>query len=103
MTLDPGKEKALNIAMNKISGEFDNDMLAELILELDTDLLELTGFDDKELVALSADPFDEEPTEEPEKPKVKRYTTNELRTLAKGIYPAEAPAILDFLDVVDRA
>ncbi|MBF0595766.1 MAG: DNA modification methylase, partial [Candidatus Omnitrophica bacterium] len=46
------REKALNLALNKISGDWDKDKLAEIIDELtkvpDFDV-ELTGFDDKEL------------------------------------------------------
>ena len=33
--LDEKKEKALNIALNKISGEWDNDLLANLLKDLD--------------------------------------------------------------------
>ncbi len=36
--LDEKKEKALNIALNKISGEWDNDLLANLLKDLDTDM-----------------------------------------------------------------
>lgn len=44
--LDPNKEKALNIALNKISGDWDNDKLEELISELkQTDIdMDVTGF-----------------------------------------------------------
>lgn len=48
------KEKALNIALNKISGEWDNDKLALLISDLqgvDFDI-SLTGFNDDELADL---------------------------------------------------
>ena len=48
------KEKALNIALNKISGDWDNDKLALLITDLqgsDFDV-SLTGFDPTELDAL---------------------------------------------------
>lgn len=46
------KEKALNLALNKIEGDWDNDKLAELIEELDnqTDIdLIIAGFDSKEI------------------------------------------------------
>ena len=33
--LDESKEKALNIALNKISGEWNNDLLADLLRDLD--------------------------------------------------------------------
>ena len=49
--LDKNKEKALNVALNKITGEWDNQKLEDLLLELkeaDFDLL-VTGFDEKEI------------------------------------------------------
>ena len=48
--LDNNKEKALNVALNKISGEWDNNLLANLLKELDEDGYDvtLTGFDLKE-------------------------------------------------------
>lgn len=51
---DDDHERALNLALNKISGEWDNDKLAEVLEDLeDSDLdLELTGFDDLELTEL---------------------------------------------------
>lgn len=52
--LPDDKEKALNIALNKIEGEWDNEKLVELLSELnelDFDL-ELTGFDLDELEGL---------------------------------------------------
>lgn len=44
--VDKTKEKALNIALNKISGEWDNDKLESLLLELKNEEfnLDLTGF-----------------------------------------------------------
>lgn len=49
--LDQKKEKALNIALNKISGEWDNQKLSEVLAELQTDvnLAGLTGFDPAEI------------------------------------------------------
>lgn len=55
--MNDDKEKALNIALNKISGEWDNDKLALLITDLqgsDFDV-SLTGFDPAELDALFKD------------------------------------------------
>ncbi|MGL4283993.1 MAG: site-specific DNA-methyltransferase [Eubacterium aggregans] len=49
--MDEKKEKALNVALNKISGEWDNDKLALLIADLqgaDFDV-SLTGFEPEEL------------------------------------------------------
>lgn len=55
--LDEENEKALNVALNKISGEWDNDKLALLIADLqgaDFDV-SLTGFDQAELDDLFKD------------------------------------------------
>lgn len=51
---DDDHEKALNLALNKISGEWDKDKLAEVLEDLeDSDLdLELTGFEEYELMEL---------------------------------------------------
>lgn len=45
--LDEPKEKALNVALNKIQGDWDNDKLAELLTELDASAFDvsMTGFD----------------------------------------------------------
>lgn len=49
--LDVAKEKALNIALNKITGEWNLPLLKDLLIELDTGAfdLTLTGFDEAEL------------------------------------------------------
>lgn len=55
--MDVEHEKALNIALNKISGEWDNDKLADLIADLqgvDFDV-SLTGFEPAELDELFKD------------------------------------------------
>ncbi len=48
---DAQREKALNIALNKIQGEWDEDKLAELMAELDVGAFDvsLTGFDATEI------------------------------------------------------
>ena len=45
------KEKALNLALNKINGEWDYDLLAEVLSDLqkEDDLIDFTGFDEKEI------------------------------------------------------
>jgi ParB-like chromosome segregation protein Spo0J len=55
--LDKKRERALNIALNKISGEWDFPKLSELLIELDTgDFdMDLTGWDEKELEGLLVD------------------------------------------------
>lgn len=49
--LDEKKEKAANIALNKLSGEFDMTLLKDLIEEIDTgDIdLDVTGFSSSEI------------------------------------------------------
>lgn len=48
--VDKDKEKALNIALNKISGDWDKTKLKELLIELQgVNLAEVTGFDLAEL------------------------------------------------------
>lgn len=62
------QEKALNIALNKISGEFDIPMLKELLTELDDGEfdMDLTGFGEEELEKLLNDShLDEKEEEEP--------------------------------------
>ena len=55
--LSEEREKALNIAMNKINGEWDKDKLALLITELQAEDLDisLTGFDPAEIDDLFKD------------------------------------------------
>ncbi len=53
--IDMKKEKALNVALNKISGEWDTALLTDLLKELDGDgMASLTGFDLNELDDLFA-------------------------------------------------
>lgn len=54
VNLDDQKEKALNIALNKISGDWDIPRLKELLVSLDDGAfdLTLTGFDENELKKL---------------------------------------------------
>ncbi|SDH62377.1 DNA methylase [Aneurinibacillus thermoaerophilus] len=66
VNLDEVREKALNIALNKISGRWDEEKLAILLQELveSESSIELTGFDGEELEDLiSALPADTEPGE----------------------------------------
>ena len=55
--LDEDEEKTLNIAMNKISGSFDEVKLKDLLKEIDLSDLDttLTGFSDEELKKLIGD------------------------------------------------
>ena len=61
--LDETDEKALNIALNKISGDWDAEKLEDLLreLNLDTDIdIELTGFDTSELDTLFSGSIDKD-------------------------------------------
>lgn len=55
--MDEQKEKALNIALNKVSGSWDDDKLASLITDLTDSAFDisLTGFDAAEIDALFKD------------------------------------------------
>ncbi|MGE6260885.1 DNA methyltransferase [Heyndrickxia sporothermodurans] len=55
--LDETKEKALNLALNKISGEWDNEKLHDLIEELQKEdiSIEITGFEEQDLEQITAD------------------------------------------------
>ncbi len=58
------EEKALNLAMNKIGGEWDFEKLYEVMNDLRiTTELEFTGFDDKEVSKILDQFIDEEPEE----------------------------------------
>lgn len=79
--LDKNKEKALNLALNKISGEWDNDKLEAILAELkETEIdMNITGFsndeiDDilKDVIGTKEDDFDiEEALDEIEDPITK--------------------------------
>jgi ParB-like chromosome segregation protein Spo0J len=75
-------EKALNIALNKISGDWDaeklEDLLRELSLEQDYDI-GLTGFSNKEIDKLFGTPDDlEEPEQKEKEPNIEIKETYEL-------------------------
>lgn len=57
--LDDQNEQALNIALNKTSGEWDEDKLQELLSSMTLETLALTGFDpeDVKLPGLGEDDF----------------------------------------------
>ncbi|MEM3541178.1 MAG: ParB N-terminal domain-containing protein [Candidatus Bilamarchaeaceae archaeon] len=57
--LSKNKEKALNLALNKISGEFDEDLLRSFVDDLEFTELELAGFSPLELEKLEVEIDDE--------------------------------------------
>jgi len=62
LDIDEQKEKALNIALNKVSGDWDKPLLTDLLKELDTVGFDvsLTGFDIAELNELFGEPYTKE-------------------------------------------
>jgi len=70
VSLDADREKLLNLALNKISGIWDEDKLKELLGSLSGDVFDvkLTGFDDRELKALFPKARDSEKRESGDKP-----------------------------------
>ncbi len=56
VNLDPVEEKALNVALNKISGNWDIDKLSEIMQELvEADFASLTGYNEKEIADMLKD------------------------------------------------
>lgn len=53
--ITPEKEKSLNIALNKIQGEWDYEKLEEILKDLDTEVAELSGFSADEIALILAD------------------------------------------------
>ena len=69
--LDEIQEKALNIALNKISGQWDMPMLKDLLQELDTGAFDmaLTGFDMQELEEMMNQVHIEKPEKKKKEPQ----------------------------------
>lgn len=70
--MDEDKEKLLNVALNKIEGEWDEEKLKELFDEVDDEDIKFTGFTEEDIEALydGEEPDydeDEEPEEQEEK------------------------------------
>jgi len=86
--VDKTKEKALNIALNKISGEWDFEALAKLLDELKTEdyNIELSGFDMKECEKLWDEfmPKDEQEEEDiPELPEESVIQSGDIILMGK--------------------
>jgi ParB-like chromosome segregation protein Spo0J len=66
VNLDETEEKALNVALNKVSGEWDLPKLADLISELDNGIFDisLTGFDAAEIEDLFSKVHDKDVKED---------------------------------------
>jgi len=55
LDLSKSKEKALNLALNKVTGEWDKKKLEKLLHDIESIDMELTGFNDDELAKLIED------------------------------------------------
>ena len=64
--VDKDREKALNIALNKITGQWDEEMLANLLKDLDTVKFntDMTGFDRSEIENLFSNIYDKKVKED---------------------------------------
>ena len=64
--VDKTREKALNIALNKITGQWDDEMLAALLKDLDVVQFntDLTGFEKDEIAALCSRLYDKDVRED---------------------------------------
>lgn len=82
VSMSEEKEKALNIALNKISGNWDDEKLKELLSELDSNELMLTGFNEDEIDSLMNDIDIDEFFEEQEESNNKNEDTNSDYDLA---------------------
>ena len=82
VSMSEEKEKALNIALNKISGNWDDEKLKELLSELDSNELMLTGFNEDEIDSLMNDINIDEFFEEQEESNNKNEDTNSDYDLA---------------------
>lgn len=76
--LDGENEQVLNIALNKIHGEFDNDALAEILDGLDDALAGLTGHTEEEINGLQ-DGWVEHTEDGPKDTARRSWTLKELR------------------------
>ena len=91
--LDDDEEKALNVALNKISGEWDFLKLKEIFEELDADLLSLTGFDENEIGNLLAE------FEAIEPPDFDDEIPEDTRRIIKVLYePEQEEKLINWLD-----
>ena len=86
--LDETGERQLNLALNRISGEWDEDKLGELLLEMSKAGADigLTGFDDSELQKILADLRRRQrgdPDDVPEAPAIATTKPGDLYTLGK--------------------
>ena len=105
--IDKTKEKALNVALNKISGEWDFESLAKLLDDLKTEDydIELSGFDMKEAEKLWDEymPKDEQDEEElPEVPEESVIQSGDIILLGKHrLLCGDATRVEDLAKLMD--
>lgn len=74
--VDKETERVLNIALNRIGGEFDEDKLREILKQLSMEQLQLTGMSDRDLAEiLGQEPEPEDKDEEMDKAPRTAVTT----------------------------
>lgn len=64
--LDLSREKALNLALNRISGTWEENLLRDVLRSIEEDDLPLSGFTDEEIAKMIADEIAAPPEENPE-------------------------------------
>lgn len=102
-TINEAKRRLLEHASD--FGETTPEGLTEFLAEAELDLADLNvTFDNIDFEKMTAldDPEGIEPEEKEATVKEVRFTTEQLRTLAKSIYPNGLPTIMDFLRVIDE-
>ena len=95
--IDPEREKALNIALNRISGEFNEYKLNQLLLEMrdNQELLSLTGLDKKEIDNLLSNLDNQEYSIK----ELSSIDKNELvQTITLKFIPEKYEAIVNFFN-----
>jgi hypothetical protein len=73
--LDEQKEKALNLALNKIDGEWDFDKLDDLLEDIAKDDIRYTGFTEEEVYGAYQEGYFDDLPEEPDNPKEPKEKT----------------------------
>jgi len=89
------KEKALNLALNRIQGEWDLERLKEILEELNNQTLSLTGFDEDEIDNLLKE-F--EPIEPPDELFKSSSMEDQLKKLTVFYEPEREAELIEFLE-----
>jgi len=89
------KEKALNLALNRIQGEWDLEKLKEILEELDDQTLSLTGFNEDEIDNLLKE-F--EPIEPPDELFESSSAEDQLKKLTVFYEPEREMELIEILE-----